>query len=122
MSSPAARPDPQGSYHYGTIEISGTYVLENGYYMDQTNHRLRYTVNGVSFLHPDTPLKLADYFQLADEFSSVVFPHSPVGNRPTMATSVIDANYRDFIHIVFVNPLRQIQTWHVDGYNFFVVG
>ncbi|TXG52052.1 hypothetical protein EZV62_021221 [Acer yangbiense] len=122
LSTGAARPNPQGSYHYGSINISRTLVLENGFMYEGS--RLRYTINGVSFVHPDTPLKLADYFQLNDEFTSVSFPDSPINNStlPTLGTSVIDANYRDFVHIVFVNPQQHVQTWHIDGYNFFVVG
>ncbi|KAL5845306.1 hypothetical protein ACOSQ4_011264 [Xanthoceras sorbifolium] len=120
LSTGAARPNPQGSYHYGSINISHTLVLENSFMYEGS--RLRYTINGVSFVHPDTPLKLADYFQLDDEFMSVIFPDSPVDSLPTLGTSVIDANYHDFVHIVFVNPLQDVQTWHIDGYNFFIVG
>ncbi|KAK2660733.1 hypothetical protein Ddye_007266 [Dipteronia dyeriana] len=121
LSTGAARPNPQGSYHYGNINISRTLVLDNGFMYE--GNKLRYTINRVSFVHPDTPLKLADYYQLNDEFTSVNFPDSPInGSIPTLGTSVIDANYRDFVHIVFVNPLQHVQTWHIDGYNFFVVG
>ncbi|KAI9200006.1 hypothetical protein LWI28_001414 [Acer negundo] len=122
LSTGAARPNPQGSYHYGSINISRTLVLENGFMYGGS--RLRYTINGVSFVHPDTPLKLADYYKLNDEFTSVIFPDSPINSStlPTLGTSVIDVNYRDFVHIVFVNPQQHVQTWHIDGYNFFVVG
>nr|GEZ28672.1 L-ascorbate oxidase homolog [Tanacetum cinerariifolium] len=32
------------------------------------------------------------------------------------------ADFRDFIEIVFENKENIIQSWHLDGYNFFVVG
>ncbi|KAF5740870.1 SKU5 similar 18 [Tripterygium wilfordii] len=114
LSVGAARPNPQGSYHYGSINISRTLVLENGV-MEEENRR-RYTVNGVSFVHPSTPLKLADYFQFT-------VPDTPLSaSNPLLGTSVIDAPYKDFFHIIFQNPLETLQTWHLDGYNFFVVG
>ncbi|KAE8696707.1 putative Chaperone DnaJ-domain superfamily protein [Hibiscus syriacus] len=30
-------------------------------------------------------------------------------------------SYRDLFHIVFQNPVLEMQTWHIDGYNFFFV-
>jgi hypothetical protein len=119
----AARPNPQGSYHYGSINITRTLVLKNGIMID--GQELRYTVNGVTFVHQDTPLKLADYFKLTDASYSCVIPETPndgTGVLPTFGTSVVDAVYHDFMHVVFQNPLQYIQTWHLDGYNFFVVG
>lgn len=86
-------------------------------------NKIRYTINGVSFVHPNTPLKLADYFQISDVFQSGVIPDRPSERGiSALGTSVIDANYRDFYHVVFQNPLPNLQTWHLDGYNFFVVG
>ena len=34
----------------------------------------------------------------------------------------IYASYRDFVQIVFENRLQSMQTWHLDGYSFFVAG
>lgn len=82
----------------------------------------RYTVNGISFLHPRTPLKLADYFHLSDVFEPGVVPDALVDDLPRLGVSVIDTKYRDFVHVVFQNPLDSLQTWHSDGYSFFVVG
>ncbi|GAV56752.1 Cu-oxidase domain-containing protein/Cu-oxidase_2 domain-containing protein/Cu-oxidase_3 domain-containing protein, partial [Cephalotus follicularis] len=120
LSVGAARPNPQGSYHYGSINISRTLLLENGLMHD--GRKPRHTINGISFVHPDTPLKLADYFQLNDVPGHKNFPDFPGGIVPALGTSIIDANYRDFYHVIFQNPLPNLQTWHVDGYNFFVVG
>ncbi|KAK8678378.1 hypothetical protein V6N13_143882 [Hibiscus sabdariffa] len=72
---------------------------------------------------PDTPLKLLEYFQLNDIFEYYdVINDRPTATLPSSYTFVIDAHYRDFFHIVFQNPLLEVQTWHIDGYNFFVVG
>ncbi|CAN0906248.1 Monocopper oxidase-like protein SKU5 [Linum grandiflorum] len=117
----AARTNPQGSYHYGNINVSTTLVLENNLIMDGSN-KLRYTVNGVSFVHPDTPLKLADRFKMFDELKTVVVPTIPYVPQKLLGTSVVDVKWRDFYHLVFQNPLPYLQTWHLDGYNFFVVG
>lgn len=87
--------------------------------------KLRYTLNGISFVHPDTPLKLADYFKLPYDITPVdISPDSdsPFLTFPALGTSVINVNYHDFIHIVFYNPLSYLQSYHIDGYNFFVVG
>lgn len=117
----AARLNPQGSYHYGNIDITRTLILKNGVMFN--GHEHRYTINGVSFVHQDTPLKLADYFRLTDASYSGIIPDTPNDDAlPTFGTSIVEAVYRDFFHVVFQNPCQYIQTWHLDGYNFFVVG
>ncbi|XP_059462057.1 monocopper oxidase-like protein SKS1 [Corylus avellana] len=117
----AARLNPQGSYHYGNIDITRTLILKNG--VMSNGHEHRYTVNGVSFVHQDTPLKLADYFRLTDASYSDIIPDTPNDDvLPTFGTSIVEAVYRDFFHVVFQNPCQYIQTWHLDGYSFFVVG
>ncbi|KAJ9165963.1 hypothetical protein P3X46_020773 [Hevea brasiliensis] len=121
LSAGAARPNPQGSYHYGSINVSRTLVLENGVMFD--GNKEVFTINGVSFLQPDTPLKLADYFQISDVFKPGVISDRPnPNNSPVFGTSVIYANDHEFFHIVFQNPSEYLQSWHLDGYNFFVVG
>lgn len=124
LSAGAARPNPQGSFHYGSINISRTLFIKNGLMYD-LGMKLRYTLNGISFVHPDTPLKLAEYFQLPYDIASVdISPDSdsPFLTFPTLGTSVINFNCHDFIHIVFCNPLSYLQSYHIEGYNFFVVG
>ncbi|OMO87425.1 Multicopper oxidase, type 1 [Corchorus capsularis] len=120
LTAGAARANPQGSFHYGSINISRILVLENNLML--LGNKARFTVNGVSFVHPDTPLKIADYFQLEDVFQPGSFPDRPTAGPPSLGTSFIDVLYRDYYHIVFKNPLSELQTWHIDGYNFFVVG
>lgn len=120
----AARPNPQGSYHYGLINVSRTIVLEGKRAM--ADGKTRYAINGVSFVYPDTPLKLADYFNISGVFESGTIPETPTFTfRPVPArlgVSVIDTNIHDFTQIILHNPLHAVQTWHLDGYNFFVVG
>ncbi|XP_019085785.1 PREDICTED: monocopper oxidase-like protein SKS1 [Camelina sativa] len=116
----AARTNPQGSYHYGRIKVARTILLHNDVML--SSGRLRYTINGVSFVYPETPLKLVDHFQLNDTIIPNMFPNYPTNKTPSLGTSVVDIRYRDFVHIVFQNPLFELQSYHIDGYNFFVVG
>ncbi|KAL4187934.1 hypothetical protein AMTRI_Chr09g41620 [Amborella trichopoda] len=122
LTANAARPNPQGSFHYGSINITRTIVLENNAAtIDNLRH---YTVNGRIFVYPDTPLKLADYYQIPDVFTLDAIADGPseVEGAPSAATSVVDADYKAFIQIVFQNPEPTLQSWHLDGYSFFVVG
>ncbi|XP_039113702.1 monocopper oxidase-like protein SKS1 [Dioscorea cayenensis subsp. rotundata] len=120
LTAGAARPNPQGSYHYERINITRTIILENGAAL--ISSITHYTVNGVSFVYPDTPLKLADYYHIPDVFTLNGIPDTPDGRVPVFGTPVIDALYKDFVQIVFQNNQPIIQTWHLDGYSFFVVG
>uniref|UniRef100_A0A1D1Y9N7 L-ascorbate oxidase n=1 Tax=Anthurium amnicola TaxID=1678845 RepID=A0A1D1Y9N7_9ARAE len=117
----AARPNPQGSYHYGQIPITRTVVLRSGV-AAMGNGTTRYTVNGISFVYPDTPLKLADYYKIPNVFTPGSIPDAPDGRSPATGTSVLDAHYRDFIQIVFENTEPELQSWHLNGYGVFVVG
>lgn len=87
------------------------------------NGKQRYAVNGVSFVPPDTPLKLADYFKIPGVFSVGTIPTTPTwGNNAYLQTSVMGANFREYVEIVFQNWEDTVQSWHIDGYSFFVVG
>lgn len=86
------------------------------------NGKQRYAVNGVSHVTPDTPLKLADYFNIPGVFYVGSIPSYPSGGNPYLQTSVMGANFRDFVEIVFQNWEDSLQSWHIDGYSFFVVG
>lgn len=120
LTANAARPNPQGSFHYGKITPSRTIVLANS--APLINGKQRYAVNGVSFINADTPLKLADYFNIPGVFRTDSLQTSPSGGSPSIATSVIPASLHDFIEIVFQNNENTVQSWHLDGYDFWVVG
>lgn len=38
------------------------------------------------------------------------------------ATSVLPASLHDFVEIVFQNNEKAMQSWHLDGYDFWAVG
>lgn len=79
-------------------------------------------MNSVSFVAPDTPLKLADYFKIQGVFRENSISDKPYGGGIYLDTSVLTVNYREFVEIVFENSENIVQSWHLDGYSFFVVG
>ncbi|XP_072954793.1 L-ascorbate oxidase homolog [Typha angustifolia] len=123
LTASAARPNPQGSYHYGSINITRTIKLVSSRAV--VAGKLRYALNGVSYVDPRTPLKLAEYFNISDK----VFKYNLIGDKPPaaaapvkLAPNVITAEFRTFIEIVFENHEKSIQSYHLDGYSFFPVG
>ncbi|KAG8384447.1 hypothetical protein BUALT_Bualt04G0118800 [Buddleja alternifolia] len=120
LSSNAARPNPQGSFHYGAIKPTRTIVLANS--APIINGKQRYAVNGVSHINPDTPLKLADHFNIPGVFSLNSIQSTPSGNGANLAPSVLGANLHDFLEVVLQNNEDTMQSWHLDGYDFWVVG
>ncbi|XP_073302355.1 L-ascorbate oxidase homolog [Primulina huaijiensis] len=121
LTASAARPNPQGSYHYGKINITRTIKIANTRSM--VNGKLRFGINGVSHVDPKTPLKLSEYFGLADkEFQYNIVKDEPApGSNAVVAPSVVNATFRNFVEIIFENHEKTIQTWHLDGYSFFAV-
>ncbi|THG03283.1 hypothetical protein TEA_028380 [Camellia sinensis var. sinensis] len=120
LTANAARPNPQGSYHYGNITIARTIMLANS--APLINGKQRYAVNRVSYINSDTPLKLADYFNIPGIFSMDTIQSLPSEGPPFLSTSVVPASLHDFIEVVFQNNEKTVQSWHLDGYDFWVVG
>ncbi|KAL0377756.1 UNVERIFIED_CONTAM: L-ascorbate oxidase [Sesamum radiatum] len=120
LTANAASPSPQGSFHYGKIKPSRTIVLANS--APIIKKKQRYAVNGVSYINSDTPLKLADYFNISGVFSLNSIRSAPSGSGAKLATSVMGASLHEFIEIVFQNNEDTLQSWHLDGYDFWVVG
>ncbi|KAI4320926.1 hypothetical protein MLD38_034359 [Melastoma candidum] len=120
LTASGPRPNPQGSYHYGLINTTRTIRLANS--AGLVNGKQRYAVNGVSFVVPDTPMKVAQYFNIDGVFRVGSISDNPTGGGIYLDTSVMRTDYRTFIEIIFENNEDFIQTWHVSGYSFFVVG
>ncbi|EFJ17580.1 hypothetical protein SELMODRAFT_178788 [Selaginella moellendorffii] len=120
LTAGAARPNPQGSFHYGLINISKTVKLANS--APAINGKQRFAVNGISYMHPGTPLKLADFYKIGGVFSPNSIPEYPDGRSPYNGASVLSGTYRSFMEIIFQNNENPVQSWHIDGYAFFVVG
>ncbi|KAJ1436516.1 Multicopper oxidase, type 1 [Sesbania bispinosa] len=122
LTANAARPNPQGSFHYGTIPIVRTLQLANSKAL--INGKLRYAVNGISYINPSTPLKLADWFNIPGVFNlnTIQDVPPPPGTPVKLGTSVIGLTLHDFTEIIFQNNENTIQSWHMDGSSFYVVG
>lgn len=99
---------------------SRTIVLANS--APVINGKQRYAVNGVSYVNSDTPLKLADHFNIPGVFSLNSIQTAPSGSGSNMVTSVMGASLHEFLEIVFQNNEDNMQSWHLDGYDFWVVG
>ncbi|KAL5551112.1 hypothetical protein UlMin_001288 [Ulmus minor] len=120
VSASGARPNPQGSFRYGSINVTEVYVLKNKPPVT-INGKRRTTLNGISFVNPSTPIRLADQYKLKGVYK-LDFPSRPITGPPRMETSVINGTYRGFIEIILQNNDTKMQTYHMDGYAFFVVG
>ncbi|CAM8883950.1 unnamed protein product [Rhodiola kirilowii] len=120
LTASGPRPNPQGSYHYGMVNTTRTIRLANS--APIINGKQRYAVNSVSFIPADTPLKLADYYKISGVFSLGTITDSPYGGGGYLQTSVMAADFRGFAEVVFENSEDTVQSWHIDGHFFFVVG
>ncbi|KAL3813586.1 hypothetical protein ACJIZ3_014854 [Penstemon smallii] len=120
LTANAARPNPQGSFHYGTIPVARTIVLENT--AEKINGKTKYAINKVSYVNPDTPLKLADYYNIPGVFTLNSIKDTPPAGPAVLGTGVIGTVLHDFVEIVFQNTESTIQSWHLDGYDFWSVG
>ncbi|VVB05616.1 unnamed protein product [Arabis nemorensis] len=120
LTASGPRPNPQGSYHYGLVPLARTIVF--GSSAGQINGKQRYGVNSVSFVPADTPLKLADYFKISGVYKVNSISDKPTGGGLYLDTSVLQVDYRTFIEIVFENKEDIVQSYHLNGYSFWVVG
>ncbi|KAJ0469343.1 putative L-ascorbate oxidase [Helianthus annuus] len=120
LTANAARPNPQGSYHYGTIPVTRTVVLANS--EANINGKLRYAVNQVSYVNPTTPLKIADFYNISGVFNVNSLKDTPPSFSPIYGVSVLGFTLHDYAEIVFQNNENTIQSWHLDGSDFWTVG
>ncbi|GAB2222106.1 hypothetical protein Drorol1_Dr00013307 [Drosera rotundifolia] len=119
-SASGARPNPQGSFHYGTINVTAVYAFQS---LPPTviNGKLRSTLNGISFVNPDVPIRLADVHGVQGEYE-LDFPSYPLSGSPRTDRSMINGTYKSFAEIILVNNDTVVQSFHLDGFCFYVVG
>ncbi|PKU65139.1 L-ascorbate oxidase homolog [Dendrobium catenatum] len=123
LTASAARPNPQGSYHYGQINITRTIKLSSS--TSIVDGKLRFALNGVSHRDSELPLKLAEYFGVngsVPEYNQITDDPTSPGTPVKLVPNVITAEFRTFIEIIFENPETSIQSYHLDGYSFFPTG
>ncbi|KAK3041067.1 hypothetical protein RJ639_026864 [Escallonia herrerae] len=120
VSASGARPNPQGSFRYGSINVTEVYVLKNKA-PEVVDGKRRTTLSGISFVSPHTPIRLADQYKVKGVYK-VDFPPRPLTGPPQMATSIINGTYRGFMEVILQNNDTKMQSYHMNGYAFFVVG
>uniref|UniRef100_A0A9I9DMZ4 L-ascorbate oxidase homolog n=2 Tax=Cucumis melo TaxID=3656 RepID=A0A9I9DMZ4_CUCME len=120
LTANAARPNPQGSFHYGNITVVRRLILKNS--LTKIKGAVRCAVNNVSYVDPPTPLKLADWFKIGGVFDFKTFTDIPTPRPAMLGVSVVNITLHDFVEIVFQNDENTVQAWHFDGTSFYVVG
>ena len=120
VSASGARPNPQGSFKYGSINVTEVYVLRNKPPVT-INGKKRTTLSGISFVNPATPIRLADQFKIKGAYK-LDFPNKPLAGSPRAETSIINGTYRGFMEIILQNNDTKMHSYHMSGYAFFVVG
>ncbi|KAL2906155.1 L-ascorbate oxidase-like protein [Bienertia sinuspersici] len=124
LTANAARPNPQGSYRYGGINITKTIIMGNSAEKMQEKYgiqKMYYGVNNISYINPNTPLKLADYYNISGVFNFNTSRNQPTPGPMVHGTVVYDITAHDYAEIIFQNNEATTQSWHLDGHNFFVV-
>ncbi|XP_050209249.2 monocopper oxidase-like protein SKU5, partial [Mercurialis annua] len=121
LTTGAARPNPQGTFNVTNVTISQTFMLQAT--QSDISGQQFHTINDVSYVTPETPLKLADYksdssdvFQL-DEYST-----NSSNGSPKLGVFVASGTHKGWIEIVLKNSLQVMDSWHLDGFSFYVVG
>ncbi|XP_065875924.1 monocopper oxidase-like protein SKU5 [Euphorbia lathyris] len=120
VSASAARQNPQGSFKYGEITVTEVYVILNRP-SELIDGKWRTTLNGISYLAPSTPLKLAQQYNISGVYK-LDFPNKLMNRPAKVDTSLINGTFKGFMEIIFQNNDNTIQSYHMDGYAFFVVG
>lgn len=121
MTTGAARPNPQGTFNVHNVTLSQTFILCAS--TVKIGGTPRYAVNNISYVTPDTPLKLADH--LANGTGVYKLDEYPVDSMYSLASSgvfVASGVHKGWIELVFQNNLKAMDSWHLDGFGFFVVG
>ncbi|KAL3499526.1 hypothetical protein ACH5RR_038619 [Cinchona calisaya] len=120
VTASGARPNPQGSFRYGSINVTEVYVLKNKPPVT-INGKWRSTLSGISYANPVTPIRLADQYKVKDVYK-LDFPTNPLTGPPRIAASIINGTYRGFMEVILQNNDTKMHSYHMSGYNFFVVG
>lgn len=121
LTTGAARPNPQGTFNVTNVTISQTFILRAS--TATIDGISRYTVNNVSYLTPDTPLKLADQFSNGSgAYVLDAYSKNTSNVKAVHDVFVASALHKEWAEIVLKNDLTTIDSWHLDGYSFFVVG
>ncbi|XWS75218.1 hypothetical protein CRYUN_Cryun01aG0066700 [Craigia yunnanensis] len=121
LTAGAARPNPQGTFNVTNVTPSQTFILQSA--RAEINGAPSPVVNNISYYTSNTPLKLADHLTNGSGVYTLdQFPIQSVNAEAAYGVSVVTGNHRGWIEIVFKNNMNDIDSWHLDGFSFFVVG
>ncbi|KAJ8542280.1 hypothetical protein K7X08_017146 [Anisodus acutangulus] len=121
LTTGAARPNPQGTFNVSNVTLAQTFILHGS--QGEINGWPRYVVNNVSYLTPETPLKLADMFvNGSGVYQLDQFPTHSVNDAAAYGVSVVSGIHKGWLEIVFKNDHDVMDSWHLDGFGFHVVG
>lgn len=121
MTTGAARPNPQGTFNVTNVTLSQTFILEGS--ISNISGDPRYVVNNVSYFTPNTPVKLADYFvNGTGVYDLDEFPIDSVNDAAAYGVFVATGIHKGWHEIVFRNNFNVMDSWHLDGFGFYVVG
>lgn len=121
LTTGAARPNPQGTFNVTNVTLSQTFILRRS--KAEINGLPRYVVNNVSYLTPETPLKLADHFVNGSGVYKIDwFPTDSVNSEAVDGVFVASGIHKGWIELVIINNFHDIDSWHLDGFGFHVVG
>lgn len=121
MTTGAARPNPQGTFNVSNVTLSQTFILRAS--KVNIDGFLRYTVNNISYLTPDTPLKLADFHNnVSGVYELDKYSTNSSNINATKGVFVASGYHKGWIELVFKNDLNVMDSWHLDGFGFYVVG
>ena len=70
------------------------------------------------------PLKFADNYNFTNviEWDSLrARPQGADGALPRAGAPVVRLDLHEFVEVVFQNTENELQSWHLDGYDFWVV-
>ncbi|XP_015583100.1 monocopper oxidase-like protein SKU5 isoform X2 [Ricinus communis] len=121
LTTGAARPNPQGTFNVTNVTLSQTFILQGT--KAEIGSESFHTVNDISYITQDTPLKLADYEgNWSDVFQLDQFSTNSTNGGPKHGVFVASGNHKGWIELVFKNNLDVMDAWHLDGFGFYVVG
>ncbi|XP_038688872.1 monocopper oxidase-like protein SKU5, partial [Tripterygium wilfordii] len=121
LTAGAARPNPQGTFNVTNVTLSQNFILQSS--TSEIDGIPRYLINNVSYQSGNTPLKLADHFlNGSGVYQLDSFPGRSVSASAAYGVSVVTGNHKGWIELVFKNNLNAMDSWHLDGFGFHVVG
>ncbi|MFS7914347.1 putative laccase [Helianthus anomalus] len=94
------------------------YILKNKPPKDNKWETKDYTLSGISFFNPKTPIRLADEYKVKGVYE-LDLPTEPLAGPPKMETSAINGTYRRFMEVILQNIERKMHSYHIDRYAFF---